>query len=89
MKYVMLKKTAGQVSFYIPIIFPDSLVHADVAKAILGIMPTAEVSSAGMLGSYSIESDPYGASETLNVRSDRRDKRRIKMNDYGGAIEEN
>lgn len=48
MKYIMIeqKLTAG-VSRFVPIIFPDTLSHSDIAKAVLPFVDKGSVASAG------------------------------------------
>lgn len=70
----------------IPVIFPDRLVHVDVAKAIVRALPrvrvvACKVVSAGMLEFPSLEC--HGRSETLGIDSrGEEDSRLILMYDY-------
>lgn len=86
MKYVMLKVKCGDITHFYPVIFPNILVHADVARAMQAVIRMgAVVHSAGEFNC----DDPlcYGKSETLGVKSDEKDDHRIMMCDYGGCIE--
>lgn len=81
MKYIMLKKDKEGVQHYVPVIFPTTLVHEDIANAMLDVLPDYEVHSAGEISPFTL-GDVHGSSETLNVKSDPADSQRIKMNDY-------
>lgn len=79
MKYVMFKR--GE--HYVPIIFPETLVHADVAEW-MRLGPGYQVHSAGFISPLSMKC--HGRSESLGVESDPGDTVRIRMNDYGGGF---
>jgi hypothetical protein len=66
----------------IPIIFPDFLVHSDVAKAMkrLTDLREAEIASAGFYDP--ISGDCHGKSETLEVSSDPEDGNIILRYEY-------
>lgn len=84
MKYVMFKKQFGDhLLQFVPVIFPNTLVHADVAEAMLpGPLVGYEIHSAGEWTGL----DACGRSSTLNLSHDPEDTTRIIMNDYGGAF---
>lgn len=91
MKYVVMQvKTSsqGDLVLELPIIFPDVLVHADVAKAIAGIPGiTATAVSAGFMSSLDLEPVCNGKSETLNLKSrGQADTGLIRMIDYTHGI---
>lgn len=73
-KYIMFK--IGD--FKTPVIFPDKLVHDDMAKALLPMLrrnfKTLPVSivSAGMIGDL-VVGGTYGESTTMLIRSDKDD----------------
>lgn len=87
MKYVMFRKLfKGGGAYYVPIVFPDMLVHIMVADSMTakgapleGYMPV----SAGNISP--IDWEPFGESTTLKMSPHPRDKRILLMNDYGGA----
>lgn len=84
MKYIMFKKDIGTKStHYVPVIFPDFLVHADVAAAMKHEpqLRFYKVHSAGFLSPLDLV--PCGESESLGVKSDPEDRERIQYNDYG------
>lgn len=90
MKYVMFKRKLGKgkdsgVVQFIPVIFPNQLVHADVAEALMegGPLDGCTVHSAGEWTGMAA----VGGSETLKIKSDPADTRRILLNDYGMAFE--
>lgn len=68
-KYVMLEIDNGAFKRRLPIIFPDILVHADVAAAIQQIQGMAEAKpvSAGSIDLFAEAC--HGKSTTLNVAS--------------------
>lgn len=90
MKYVMFKKVTGTLTIYHPVIFPNHLVHADIAQALTGYQvspPLAgfTVDSAGEWNGFECS----GSSSTLGIDSKpERDTRIIAMNDYGGGLTE-
>lgn len=88
MKYVMFHKVIGSdTNYFVPIIFPNTLVHIEIADAMVakgapleGFMPV----SAGEISPLDMEC--YGESTTLKMRADgERDTRIIRMSDYGGG----
>lgn len=86
MKYVMFKKIGETITHYIPIIFPNHLVHSDIAEAMIsGPLVGYEVHSAGECLTDGVNC--FGSSSTLGVKSDPQDAFRILMNDYGGCFE--
>lgn len=87
MKYVMFKKPFGQdTTHFVPIIFPNNLIHADVAKAMQkGPLKGYEVHSAGEISPLGM--DCTGGSDTLGVKADPADTNRIQFNDYGMCYE--
>lgn len=98
MKYVMFELDTGDgLKRNIPIIFPNSLVHADVAEAIKHMrvgtqrnwdcpFVEAKVVSAGELSIAS--STTSGGSETLGVESRLEDSTIITMHDYFHGMKE-
>lgn len=87
MKYVMFVRTlnAGQKVAY-PIIFPDLLIHADVAKFMhRGDLRDAVIDSAGFVNPFTLEC--FGKSESLGIESKpERDTQVVKMMNYGGQF---
>ena len=84
-KYVMLKIRLGEIDKMVPIIFPDFMIHEDIAKSAQLILKDfhnfdSTVSSAGDIQfEYPLCS---GKSETLNVKSDPEDEETIRLYDY-------
>ena len=88
MKYIMFKREMTSVAHYVPILFSETLIHSDVAKAMIdGPLKDYKVHSGGFLSSVEIPSSVYGGSETLGVQHDPKDTHRINMSDYGGCFE--
>lgn len=88
MKYVMFRKALDSVTLFVPVIFPNALVHADVAEAMMaGPLKDHFVHSAGEVSLFGGRAAVSGESETLNRKCDPGDARRIMMSDYGGLIE--
>lgn len=72
-KYVMLQSTIGETKVLHPIIFPDLLVHRDVAMAIRKECPGwhhggVRAISAGMIARVTVP-EPTGESETLGLKA--------------------
>jgi hypothetical protein len=93
MKYVMLKRTNPKGgSQLLPVIFPNELAHADVAKALThskGLRDLKMVVDSA--GSYDpVNQYAYGESTTLNIKSKpTRDSQVIVSHDYAhGLMEE-
>lgn len=95
MKYVMLEITlAGDEAqpFMLPIIFPDKLIHKDMAMSVKKVAwstwPRCKVNvvSAGEINLGDVEC--FGSSETLDVESrEDRDARTIETYNYLHGIE--
>ncbi|QNX16012.1 hypothetical protein IC793_00910 [Acinetobacter seifertii] len=88
MKYIMFKQEREELVELIPVIFPNKLVHKDVADALMQTPPFKDcsVQSAGSISLLNLEAN--GHSETLNVASNpRTDSFIIKMNDYGAGYQ--
>lgn len=89
MKYVVFKRQLRGLTVLHPVIFPNHLVHADVAEDLT--KPGASLAGwkVDSAGSVSLFMEPMcnGLSETLGVRSKpERDSRLIRMNDYGAGL---
>lgn len=93
MKYIVLSAELGRGhSIELPIIFPDVLVHAQVAEHMLSLVRSTHgtskvtVVSAGILSSLEFEGGCHGESTTLNIKSrGKKDDHLIKMHDYGSG----
>ena len=85
MKYIVFLTPFGSVSREMPVIFPNSLVHADVSKNFLAILPKgSKPISAGECNCFM---ECSGRSETLNLESrGAEDTSLLFMVDYGGGI---
>ncbi len=85
MKYLMLKKEISGVTHFLPIIFPNQLVHDEISELLrMHLNDEYTLHSAGFLTTMW---KVYGESETLGVGSDPDDSIRLGMCDYGGCIE--
>lgn len=91
MKYVMFQKQGNVMVIHTPIIFPDRLVHLDVANHMCGIPGSPLFGhrpvSAGFFSSLGLSANVYGESESLKLASNPRDAEFITMSDYGGGME--
>jgi hypothetical protein len=86
-KYVILSKVEGSLLRKVPIIFPNALVHADVAGAVLKTLPEGySVFSAGEITLDVLACS--GKSDTLKVKSHIGDRQTIDMIDYMHGIED-
>ena len=85
-KYVMFQH--GD-TFRVPILFPDKLVHADIAERLFPCMPIpakTRIVSAGMIEQLYVEG-VYGKSETLNINSlEKEDQETINYLTYRHGI---
>lgn len=95
MKYIMFKhKLAGDIEQKVPIIFPNHLVHAEVARAMREVFKRQfdtepEIASAGeinLTGCLDVDSC-FGKSETLKKESHKDDAAIINLYDYLHGIE--
>lgn len=85
MKYVMFSVEVGGVTKLVPIIFPDFMVHEDVAIAIKSILEethkfTPKIESAGDIDLGRVECS--GESETLKLKSRAQDSHIINQYNY-------
>ncbi len=93
MKYIVLKtKTRNGIVQKVPIIFPNFLVHQDVAKYLAGLLiklhdreDNITVASAGEIDLGRVYC--YGKSETCKVGSSPDDNEMIEMYKYLNGIE--
>ena len=88
MKYIVFRKVTGSFQQEIPIIFPNSLVHLEVAQALSKIVGTSKVVAAGEFSSLDIEPNVSGRSSSIGIGSRGKiDERLIVGNDYNhGAL---
>lgn len=85
MKYIVLEVTHGGSTRELPVIFPELLVHANVAKALATMrgLENAKPISAGFLSSMDVSPACHGASESLELKSRGKvDDNLIMMHDY-------
>ncbi|WP_151838114.1 MULTISPECIES: hypothetical protein [unclassified Acinetobacter] len=85
MKYIMFRKEINDLVELIPVIFPNKLVHKDVADALQKeVLKDCTIHSAGSISPLNLL--PEGRSETLGAESNpETDEHVIKMNDYGAG----
>ena len=93
MKYIVVSVRRGTSIMEFPIIFPEVLVHADMAVSLspmfLRMFPDADEIkpiSVGDFSSYGMMIQPSGESETLKLKSRREDRELIAMCDYGSVF---
>lgn len=88
-KYIMIEVTHGKTSLEFPIIFPDKMVHLDVATVMRLCSPLdgnfSHVISAGMIEQLYVEG-VGGESTTLRIKSRKIDERTINMYNYEHGI---
>lgn len=72
MKYIMIKMTIKDASRYVPIIFPECLVHKNVAESMEHLMGFEHSADAITIsaGFYSSIGKCHGESESLGLQSD-------------------
>jgi len=88
MKYVMfIRDDEGGFSVAYPVLFPNNLVHEEVASALMaGPLEGFKVRSAGELTSMGKGAGVGGRSMTLDVETHPDDESIINMQDYGGCF---
>lgn len=93
MKYIVIEITTGSIKQEMPFIFPNHLVHKDVAKNMQSFLnrehqwSDTRVVSAGEISPFGVEC--YGKSSTLGVESRKyEDSRLIQFHDYGIGIKD-
>lgn len=81
MKYIIYRTIDGRRE--IPIIFPNTLVHLEVAQALSKLVETSRIVAAGEFSSLSIEAECHGKSTTIGIKSrEEIDDRLIANYDY-------
>lgn len=86
MKYIMFETVSKNGTFHekMPVIFPNDLIHSDVAAAMVaafaGIGRTCKPISAGSCSFK--DTRVGGSSETLNLKSRLIDENLIQLSDY-------
>ena len=80
---------ASPVDRFVPVIFPDALVHDIVAKAFIGALRKhgwtgCKVESAGEIDMAAIQT--FGSSETLGVEAREEDAEIITTYDYTHGV---
>lgn len=89
MKYIVIQKMIADDKFYeFPIIFPNALIHKDVAEAItrMKFLKNSFIAAAGEFTLHGAVGCS-GRSETIGVGSRKEtDERLIILNDYGAGI---
>lgn len=90
MKYIVMGVlTKSGLDCEIPFVFPDLVVHLNMATVCKVLLEDqfkgadVRVISAGFINSIDVTSECYGKSESLGVTSRPEDTRLIKMCDYG------
>lgn len=85
MKYIMFIKKEQGLTRKIPIIFPESLAHIDVAKALSNLTGTSKICSAGTVDL--IVEGVHGKSTSIGIGSHIEDIDIIESFDYKFGIE--
>lgn len=76
----MFETTRGALVQRFPVIFPEFLIHVEVATVIQAIDDSFTPVSAGSINSTDME--VHGGSDTLNLISNPEDSKTIRMFDY-------
>lgn len=84
MKYIVFQHDIAGIKQEIPIIFPNNLVHLEVAKALTKVIGSSRIVAAGEFSSTDIEADSIGGeSTTIGIKSRKmQDKKLIWGIDY-------
>lgn len=89
-KYIMFENTIGTTKFIFPVIFPDKMVHNEVAAVLRHCQPGwhkggVVAVSAGMIDHVTVDGI-HGSSETLKLDSNKEDARTIDSYSYCHGI---
>lgn len=90
-KYIMFENRMSEgTKFLFPVIFPDKMVHSEVAAALRHCQPGwhhggVAAISAGMIEHITIDG-LHGSSETLNLESNPEDTATIESYSYAHGI---
>ena len=88
MKYIMFRKEKDGAITHYPVLFPNDLVHDDVAECLMtGPLKGFSVRSAGFVSSIGKGEGVHGRSDTLDAFSHPDDKDIINGQDYGAAFD--
>jgi hypothetical protein len=89
-KYVMFENKIGETKFLFPVIFPDKMVHRQVAEMLRRAMPGWNADGVKPVSAGKIEHIDVtglgGDSETLNLKSIPEDKNTIENYSYSHGI---
>ena len=81
MKYIVFRTLDGRQE--IPIIFPNTMVHLEVAQALVKLVGTSRVVAAGEFSSLDIDATCHGSSTTIGIKSrEKQDSLMIGNYDY-------
>jgi len=89
-KYIMFENRIGDTKILFPVIFPDKMVHSEVAAVLRHCQPGwhkggVKAVSAGMIEHVTVDG-LHGSSETLNLDSKEEDASIIDAYSYGHGI---
>lgn len=89
-KYIMFENKIGDTTFLFPVIFPDKMVHSEVADSLRRCQPGwhhggVKPVSAGMIDQLYVEG-VNGESETLKMASKAGDEQVINVYNYFHGI---
>lgn len=90
MKYIVIECKVGNETREIPIIFPDVIVHADMAKILTsspGILHGGKSVSGGFVFSLDTASECFGRSESLGISSRKEIDRALIVNRDNDAVD--
>lgn len=91
MKYIVMQVDVDDTRLRLPFVFPDALVHEDVAKAMARLLekqyrsPAFPFSAGHMSSTALTDANPHGRSETLGIGGNVGDAHYLAMSDYGAA----
>lgn len=88
MKYIIYKRIYCGVEQELPIIFPNNLVHLEIAKALKDIVGSSKIIAAGEFSSMNIDDKGFsGKSDTIGIKSrGKKDGELIKNFDYFSGL---
>lgn len=89
-KYIMFENTIGDLKLLFPVIFPDKMVHSEVAAVLRRCQPGwhkggVRAVSAGMIEHITVDG-LHGSSETLKLDAKEEDANIIDSYSYGHGI---
>ena len=79
MKYIIYKRIYCGVEQELPIIFPNNLVHLEIAKALKDIVGSSKIIAAGEFSSMNIDDEGFSGKSDTGIKSGKKDGDLLKI----------